>query len=125
MDQLLAEGALDVFYTPIQMKKNRPGTLMSVIAPPQLRDRLTSTIFRETTTIGVRYREMTRECLDRETAMVKTPFGDVRFKVARRYGEILNASPEFDDCVRLAAATGRPVKEIQAAAVRAFQDRRA
>jgi len=125
MDQLLAEGALDVFYTPIQMKKNRPGTLMSVIAPPQLRDRLTSTIFRETTTIGVRYCEMTRECLDRETAVVKTPFGDVRFKVARRNGEILNASPEFDDCVRLAAATGRPVKEIQAAAVRAFQDRRA
>ena len=125
MDQLLSEGALDVFYTPIQMKKNRPGTLMSIIAPPSARERLTAMIFRETTTIGVRYREMTRECLDRETVTVTTPFGPVRFKIARRNGEILNAAPEFDDCVRLAIASGRPVKEIQAAAVRAFQDRRA
>jgi hypothetical protein len=122
MDQLLAEGALDVFYTPIQMKKNRPGTLVSVIAVPAARDRLTATIFRETTTIGVRYREMTRECLDRETKTVTTPFGPVRFKIARRNGEILNAAPEFDDCVRLATACSRPVKEIQAAAIRAFQD---
>jgi uncharacterized protein (DUF111 family) len=125
MDQLLAEGALDVFYTPIQMKKNRPGTLLSVIAAPAARDRLTATIFRETTTIGVRYREMTRECLDRETKTVTTAFGPVRFKIARRNGEILNAAPEFDDCVRLATTSGRPVKEIQAAAVRAFQDWRA
>jgi uncharacterized protein (TIGR00299 family) protein len=125
MDQLLAEGALDVFYTPIQMKKNRPGTLMSIIAPPDTRERLTAMIFRETTTIGVRYREMTRECLDRETVTVTTPFGPVRFKIARRNGEILNAAPEFDDCVRLATTSRRPVKEIQAAAVRAFQDWRA
>jgi uncharacterized protein (TIGR00299 family) protein len=125
MDQLLAEGALDVFYTPIQMKKNRPGTLLSVIAVPTARDRLTATIFRETTTIGVRYREMTRECLDRETKTVTTAFGPVRFKIARRNGEILNAAPEFDDCVSLASTSGRPVKEIQAAAVRAFQDWRA
>jgi pyridinium-3,5-bisthiocarboxylic acid mononucleotide nickel chelatase len=125
MDQLLAEGALDVFYTPIQMKKNRPGTLMSIIAPPSARERLTAMIFRETTTIGVRYREMTRECLDRETVTVTTAFGPVRVKVARRNGEILNAAPEFDDCVRLATTSRRPVKEIQAAAVRAFQDWRA
>jgi uncharacterized protein (DUF111 family) len=121
----LSQGALDVFYTPIQMKKNRPGTLMSIIAPPGERERLTATVFRETTTIGVRYREMTRECLARETVIVKTMFGDVRFKIARRNGEILNASPEFDDCVRLATASGRPVKDIQAAAIRAFQDWRA
>jgi uncharacterized protein (DUF111 family) len=103
------------------MKKNRPGTLLSVIAAPPARERLTATIFRETTTIGVRYREMTRECLDRETETVRTPFGPVRFKVARRNGEVLNASPEFDDCVRLAKESGRPVKEIQAAAIKAFQ----
>jgi pyridinium-3,5-bisthiocarboxylic acid mononucleotide nickel chelatase len=120
MDRLLAEGALDVFYTPVQMKKNRPGTLLSVIAPSALREKLTSIVFRETTTIGVRYREMTRECLDRETRTVSTPFGEVRFKIARRDGEILNASPEFEDCMNLANRHGRPIKEIQAAAIKAF-----
>jgi len=120
MDKLLAEGALDVFYTSVQMKKNRPGTLLSVIAPPAARGALTSILFRETTTIGVRYREMTRECLDREVRTVITPFGEVRFKIARRDGEILNASPEFEDCVNLANRHGRPIKEIQAAAIKAF-----
>jgi pyridinium-3,5-bisthiocarboxylic acid mononucleotide nickel chelatase len=124
MEKLLAEGALDVFYTPIQMKKNRPGTLLSVIATPAIREKLTSTIFHETTTIGVRHRDMTRECLDRETENVVTPFGPIRFKVARRGGEVLNAAPEFDDCVRLANATGRSVKEIQAAATKAWLDTR-
>jgi len=122
MEQLLAEGALDVFYTPIQMKKNRPGTLLSVIATPSTRERLTSTIFRETTTIGVRYRDMTRECLERETKTIATPFGPIRFKVALRGGEVLNAAPEFDDCVRAATATGRSIKEIQAAATKAWLD---
>ena len=124
MDRLLEEGALDVFYTPIQMKKNRPGTLLTVIAPPRLRSPLTATIFRETTTIGVRYREMTRECLERETVQVQTPLGAVRFKVARRNGEILNASPEFDDCVRIARERRVPVKDVQAAASKAFLDSR-
>jgi len=120
MDTLLAEGALDVFYTPVQMKKNRPGTLLSIIAPPTAREKLTTIVFRETTTIGVRYREMTRECLERENRTVSTPFGDVRFKIARRDGEIMNASPEFDDCVNLAKRHGRPIKDIQAAAIKAF-----
>jgi uncharacterized protein (TIGR00299 family) protein len=123
MERLLAEGALDVFYTPIQMKKNRPGTLLTVIASPASRERLTGTIFRETTTIGVRYREMTRECLDRELVPVETPLGPVRMKVARRNGELLNASPEFDDCVRLATEHRRPVKDVQALALKAFMDR--
>jgi uncharacterized protein (DUF111 family) len=122
MDKLLAQGALDVFYTPIQMKKNRPGTLLSVIATPATRATLTATIFQETTTIGVRYRDMTRECLDRESQTVNTPFGPIRFKVARRAGDVLNAAPEFDDCVRIANATGRSVKEIQAAAIKAWLD---
>jgi uncharacterized protein (TIGR00299 family) protein len=123
MDRLLAEGALDVFYTPIQMKKNRPGTLLTVIASPVSRESLTGIIFRETTTIGVRYREMTRECLDRELVAVQTPLGPVRVKIARRNGELLNASPEFDDCVRLATEHRRPVKDIQALALKAFMDR--
>jgi uncharacterized protein (TIGR00299 family) protein len=120
MERLLAEGALDVFYTPIQMKKNRPGTLMTVIAPPSRREALTATMFRETTTIGVRYREMARECLDREIVTVDTSLGAVRVKVARRGGEILNVAPEFDDCLRLSTEHGRPVKEIQALAASAY-----
>jgi uncharacterized protein (TIGR00299 family) protein len=122
MDRLLAEGALDVFYTSVQMKKNRPGTLLTIIAPPEQRDRLTSTVFSETTSIGVRYREMTRECLDRETVIVDTPLGLVRFKVARRHGQVLNASPEFDDCARIARERGVPLKDVQAAATRAYFD---
>ena len=123
IDQLLGAGALDVFYTPIQMKKNRPGTLLSIVAPPDAREKLTSMVFRETTTIGLRYSEMERECLDRETTTVQTRFGDVRIKIARRNGEMLNASPEFDDCARLAAEQGAPVKDVQAAAMKAFLDR--
>jgi hypothetical protein len=120
MERLLGAGALDVFYTPIQMKKNRPGTLLTIIAAPDARARLTGIVFRETTTIGVRYREMVRECLDRETVAVETPYGAVTIKVARRNGEVLNASPEFDDCARLAAERGVPVKDVQAAATKAY-----
>jgi hypothetical protein len=122
MDRLLADGAFDVFYTPIQMKKNRPGTLLTVVASPAARTRLTATIFRESTTIGVRYRDMQRECLDRETVVVDTPLGAVRFKVARRDGAIMNSAPEFEDCVRLATEHGRPVKDVQALAVKTFLD---
>jgi uncharacterized protein (TIGR00299 family) protein len=124
IDRLLSAGALDVFYTPIQMKKSRPGTLLSIVATPTAREELTSIVFRETTTIGVRYSEMKRECLDRESVTVQTPYGPVAVKVARRDGEILNASPEFEDCARVAAAAGRPIKEVHAAAVKAFLDRR-
>ena len=122
MDRLLAQGALDVFYTPIQMKKNRPGTLLTVIAAPDAREALTATIFRETTTIGVRYRDMARECLDRHTVTVATSIGDVRIKVAARNGQILNASPEFEDCVRLAAQHNLPAKNVQALAMKAWLD---
>jgi uncharacterized protein (TIGR00299 family) protein len=119
MDGLLAAGALDVFYTPVQMKKSRPGTLITVIAPTDRRHTLTDLLFKESTTIGVRYEEMSRTCLDRATETVTTPYGDVRFKIARRNGQELNASPEFDDCARLAAEHGVSVKAVQAAAVRA------
>jgi pyridinium-3,5-bisthiocarboxylic acid mononucleotide nickel chelatase len=123
MEALLAAGALDVFYTSVQMKKNRPGTLLTVIAPPDARTELTGLIFRETTTIGVRYRESEREVLDRDTVVVHTAAGSIRVKVARQHGQILNVSPEFDDCVKAAKASGRPVKDVQALAVRAFHDR--
>jgi uncharacterized protein (TIGR00299 family) protein len=123
LDRLLELGAHDVFYTPVQMKKNRPGTLLTVVAPPGQRERLVSTIFRETTTLGVRYREMQRECLDRETIHVETALGPVRVKVARRAGVLMNASPEFDDCAAIAQAQQVPIKDVQALAVQAFLER--
>jgi uncharacterized protein (DUF111 family) len=101
------------------MKKNRPGTLVTLIAPPGRRQPLTDLLFRDSTTIGVRYEEMSRTCLDRAVEFVDTPYGPVRFKIARRDGRELNASPEFDDCARLAAEHGVSIKEIQAAAIRA------
>lgn len=122
MDRLLTAGALDVFYTAVQMKKNRPGTLLTIVAPPAKREGLVAMVFRETTTIGVRYREMTRECLDRQDVVVQTPLGAVRFKVARRGTAIQNASPEFDDLLKIAEREGKPVKDVQAMATKAFLD---
>ena len=116
MEGLLAAGALDVFYTPVQMKKGRPGTLVTVLAKPASRDVLTDVLFRDSTTIGVRYQEMERSCLERTEEAVQTPYGIVHFKVARRDGHELNASPEFDDCQVLAAEHGVSIKTVQAAA---------
>jgi pyridinium-3,5-bisthiocarboxylic acid mononucleotide nickel chelatase len=123
MDRLLAAGALDVFYAPVQMKKNRPGTLVTVLAAPEKRESLSAILFSETTTIGVRYQEMTRECLDREMVTIDTPLGAIRFKVASRDGQVLNASPEFDDCARIATEKSLPVKEVQAVALTAWMHR--
>jgi uncharacterized protein (TIGR00299 family) protein len=124
MDQLHRAGALDVFYAPVQMKKNRPGTLVTVLARPGDREKLSGILFSETTTIGVRYQEMMRECLDREFVTVETPVGAVRFKIAKRAGQVLNASPEFDDCARIAAEKGLPIKAVQAIAMKTWLDRR-
>jgi pyridinium-3,5-bisthiocarboxylic acid mononucleotide nickel chelatase len=121
MDRLYAAGALEVFYVPVQMKKNRPGTLLSVVAPPEQRSKMTEVIFRETTTIGLRYYLVDRECLEREIVPVETPLGTVRFKIASRGGDVINAVPEFEDCARLAAAHHLPVKEVQALAVRSYK----
>jgi uncharacterized protein (TIGR00299 family) protein len=120
MDRLYDAGALDVFYAPVQMKKNRPGTLVTVVAPPEKRQPLSGVLFRDTTTIGVRYQEMHRERLEREIRTVVTPVGPIRFKIARRGGSIVNASPEFEDCARAAAERQMPIKDVQALAVRAW-----
>jgi pyridinium-3,5-bisthiocarboxylic acid mononucleotide nickel chelatase len=120
MERLYAAGALEVFYVPVQMKKNRPGTLLTVISSPQKRSQMADVIFRETTTIGLRHYEVDRECLDREIVSIETPLGAVRFKVARRDGRIVNATPEFEDCAKLAAAHNVSVKEVQALAIRAY-----
>jgi uncharacterized protein (DUF111 family) len=120
MDKLYAAGALEVFYVPVQMKKNRPGTLLTVIAPPDKRAQIADVIFRETTTIGLRHYDVARECLEREIVPVDTPVGAVRFKVSRRNGQVVNATPEFDDCARLAAANNLSVKDVQRIAIKAY-----
>jgi uncharacterized protein (TIGR00299 family) protein len=123
MDRLLAEGALDVFYAPVQMKKNRPGTLVTVLAPPERRRPLTELLFRETTTLGVRWAELWRERLEREIVRLETPLGEIGFKVARLGGAVVNVVPEFDDCARVARERGLPVKEVHARALAAFLER--
>lgn len=123
MDRLYAAGALEVFYAPVQMKKNRPGTLMTIVCTPPDRVRMTDIVFRESTTIGVRHQELSRECLDREMVTVTTGIGPVRFKVARRDGRVLNAQPEFEDLAKLSAECGIPVKEVQALAQKAWLER--
>ena len=123
MDRLYAAGALDVYYAPVQMKKNRPGTLVTVIAPVDRRDALAGVLFTETTTIGVRHQEMLRERLERKIVTVETPCGPIRFKVSAREGRTVNASPEFEDCAKAAAERGLPIKEVQAQAIRAWMER--
>ena len=122
MERLYAAGALEVFYVPVQMKKNRPGTLLTVVAPPELRPVLSEIIFRETTTIGLRYHDVDRECLRRETLTVETAVGAVRFKIAWHAGRVINVAPEFEDIARLAAANNLSVKDVQSLAVRAYGD---
>jgi pyridinium-3,5-bisthiocarboxylic acid mononucleotide nickel chelatase len=123
MDRLYGAGALDVYYAAVQMKKNRPGTLVTVLAPPDRRDALAGILFTDTTTIGVRHREMLRERLERAMRTIETPVGPIRFKVASRNGVVVNASPEFEDCVRAASERGLSIKEVQARAVKAWMDR--
>ena len=124
MDRLYAAGALDVCYAAVQMKKNRPGTLVTIVAAPSRRDALLDVLFRETTTIGVRYHEADRTCLSRAWASVTTPYGAVRIKVASRAGAVVNAAPEYDDCAARAAEHGAAVKDVHAAAMSAYLQQR-
>lgn len=119
MERLFAEGALDVYLTPIQMKKNRPATLLTAIGPVALRDRLARIILAETTTLGVRYAEMGRFCLGRELATVKTRFGPVVVKLGKLDGKVVNAAPEYESARALARATSVPLKLVFAEAQRA------
>ena len=121
MEQALAAGALDVFYTPVQMKKNRPGVLLTVICPSERVDALSELVFQQTTTIGLRIYEAQRRVLAREFVAVETPHGSVRMKVARLNGRVLNAAPEYDDCQRLAREKSVPLKQVLADAQFCFR----
>jgi pyridinium-3,5-bisthiocarboxylic acid mononucleotide nickel chelatase len=123
MDRLYQAGALEVFYVPVQMKKNRPGTLVTVLVAPNGREAVADVLFRETTTIGVRYTDWQRECLTREIVSLETAYGAVRVKIARRGSAVMNAQPEFDDCTARAAEHGVATKDVHAAALKAWLDR--
>jgi uncharacterized protein (TIGR00299 family) protein len=120
MERLLADGALDVFSVPVQMKKSRPGALLTVLAKMEDANRLTKTIFAETTTLGVRCREERRHTLSRRWETVDTTWGPVRIKIANMNGTISNYAPEYEDCRTLAEAQHVPLRTIMQEAIQQY-----
>jgi hypothetical protein len=120
LDRLLAEGALDVFATPVQMKKSRPGLLLTVLAKPEDAPRLMQMIFAETTTLGIRLREERRQTLVRRSVSVATPWGEVRMKVASLNGTVANYAPEYEDCRHIAEQHRVPLKQVMQEALRLY-----
>jgi uncharacterized protein (TIGR00299 family) protein len=118
--RLLEEGALDAFAVPVQMKKNRPGSLLTILCKPEDAARLTQLVFAETTTLGVRRREETRHTLARRWENVRTQWGEVRIKIASMNGTITNYAPEYEDCRRIASEHRVPLKTIMQAATQAY-----
>jgi uncharacterized protein (TIGR00299 family) protein len=119
-ERLLEEGALDAFGMPVQMKKNRPGTLLTILCKPEDASKLTQLIFTETTTLGVRRRDEMRQSLARRWESVATPWGEVRIKIASMNGTVTNYAPEYEDCRRIAAEHRVPLKTVMQEAARAY-----
>ncbi len=120
VDRLLEEGALDAFAVPVQMKKNRPGALLTVLSKREDAQRLAQLIFSETTTLGIRQRDEVRRTLTRRWESVHTPWGDVRIKIASMNGTVTNCAPEFEDCRRIAVEHHVPLKTVMQEAARAY-----
>jgi uncharacterized protein (TIGR00299 family) protein len=120
LDRLLAEGALDVFSMPVQMKKNRPGTLLTILCKPEDAAKLTQIVFTETTTLGVRQRQEQRNTLARRWVPVSTPWGEVRMKIASLNGTVTNYAPEYEDCRRIAEEKHVPLKSVMQEAMQAY-----
>jgi uncharacterized protein (TIGR00299 family) protein len=120
--QLMAAGALDAFVTPIQMKKNRPGVMITVLCREADAPALEEILFRETSTLGIRSYDVSRHKLQRKPAVVETPFGPVQGKLGWLEGRPPQFSPEFEDCARVASARGVPLRDVYQAAHAAFVD---
>jgi uncharacterized protein (TIGR00299 family) protein len=116
VERAFAEGALEVFYTPIQMKKNRPGSLLTVLCRPGDTEAFCELMLRETSAFGVRHYTVERRKLKREIVSVPTAYGDVAVKIGRLNGAIVQVSPEYESCKKLAALAGVPLKQVYAAA---------
>ncbi len=123
-ERALTAGALDVFYTPIQMKKNRPGSLVTILCDVSESDRFTELLLRETSAFGIRRYPAERRKLRRDFREVSTLHGPVTMKLGKLNGKILHATPEYESCRKLAAATNVPLKEIYESALRALPDKR-
>ncbi len=123
MDKALNIGALDCWFTPIQMKKNRPATMLSVLCENRMEDDLISMLFLETTTLGVRISRIERKCLPRESQTIRTDFGDIEFKIARFGKKVINVKPEFDDVRKAALKSGLSFKEIEARIMKNFDEK--
>ena len=120
VERLLEAGALDTFAVPVQMKKNRPGMLLTVLAKPEDASRLTQIIFTETSTLGVRRREEQRQTLARKWITVATRWGDVRLKIASLNGTVTNYAPEYEDCKKIATEHHVPLKSVMKEAMEAY-----
>ena len=116
MERLFKAGALDVWLTPIQMKKNRPAVTLSVLAPAALQEEIEKIIFTETTTIGIRRYPVQRTAAERREETVSTPWGSVRVKISSMNGKLCSVTPEYDDCRKLAAANDVSLKDVLTAA---------
>lgn len=119
MERLFAAGALDVWFTPIQMKKNRPGVVLSVIAPAAEAEALAQVVLRETPTLGLRWLEVARRTADRRMETAQTPWGEVRVKVKMLGGRVVLRRPEYDDCARIARDHRVPLEDVWRAALAA------
>ena len=118
MEQLFERGALDVFMTPIFMKKGRPATKLSVLCEPMLREMLSEMLLLETTTFGVRFYTVDRLKLTRDFVDIQTKWGTVRAKCGYLEGQLIKTVPEYDDCKRLAEQHGIPLRDIYEEAIR-------
>jgi len=119
-ERLLAEGALDVFVTPAQMKKNRPGSLLTVLCDENAAPAMREILFRETSTIGIRTRHERRDCLERALIQVSTQWGLVRVKESRLNGTVTNFAPEYEDCRHIAEMNSVPLKQVQQATISSY-----
>jgi uncharacterized protein (TIGR00299 family) protein len=122
LEKALAAGALDVFAVPVQMKKSRPGMLVTILCKPEEEGKFQEMLFAETTTLGVRSHLVERRALPRESVKVQTKFGEVRVKFARSEGRARHASPEFDDCRKLAEEKNVPLHEVMEQAMLRFRE---
>jgi len=120
IERALADGALDVFHTAIQMKKNRPGVLLTVLCAETQADKFSEMILRETSAFGIRRTTAERRKLAREFVEVKTPYGKVPIKIGKLDGKVVQSAPEFEACRKLAEAANVPLKQVYEAALKAF-----
>jgi uncharacterized protein (TIGR00299 family) protein len=124
MERLFSAGALDVYLTPIQMKKNRPGTLLSVLCDPARVEAIAAVVLAETSTLGVRISNCERICLDRRWEEVMTEFGTIRIKIGEKEGKIVKAYPEYEDCKRAAAEHRVAIRLVHESALSCYNTRK-